>query len=573
MSEPLLGHEHGGSLNNSDAELAEAQRKPPGRGKRLSSQLLAPTTGSEGSRKLFKFMCMMTLVTSCQTGAVPSMLTTIEEEFDMDYVQQGLLGCVVYFALTLSCPCASFFLHRFHARWVLMVSLIFFLVFVLLFALTPTGHSYVLIGCMGGIGFCQAYIMVFSPVWLDEFSPPDKKTGWMALLQSMTPLGVMTGYALGTISSMIVGEYGTGAWRWPFFAQAALVLPCIIGLYFVPHADLDVHSIDDVREAARVQVGVTTPIVAGGRNNQRPNQLRVDPSSVVYGRKLGRESVTRARMNSAFMYDDVAAPHDGCCSALCRLLTNGLFVFVVLSLSGLYFVVSGIQYWGTKYMTDEIGGDPNTVKLLFILTSATAPILGVFVGGSVVDSIGGYRKNPVGTIRLAVAAGLVASILAAPVTYVNNMYACTGLLWGVLFAGGSIVPAATGLFIGVVDVKDRAMASSIAVLSFNVLGYGMSPLASAFAMSQFNSLRIGFRLCLYGCVVPLVSMCFAWWFAAAKDINSIEEEGESDMSGAEDSSRENSDVTTVIYDPAEDYPADFQAQQRRPSGSNFTYVL
>jgi hypothetical protein len=45
------------------------------------------------------------------------------------------------------------------------------------------------------------------------------------------------------------------------------------------------------------------------------------------------------------------------------------------------------------------------------------------------------------------------------------------------------------------------------------------------------------------------------------------------MSGAEDSSRENSDVTTVIYDPAEDYPADFQAQQRRPSGSNFTYVL
>jgi hypothetical protein len=40
-------------------------------------------------------------------------------------------------------------------------------------------------------------VQVFNPVWIDEFSPPEMATRWLASLQAATPIGVMIGYILG----------------------------------------------------------------------------------------------------------------------------------------------------------------------------------------------------------------------------------------------------------------------------------------------------------------------------------------------------------------------------------------
>ena len=60
-------------------------------------------------------------------------------------------------------------------------------------------------------------------------------------------------------------------------------------------------------------------------------------------------------------------------------------------MSALYFTVTGVQYWGTKYLLISLHAPLLLVNVLFILCAATGPVLGVFFGGYVVDLFGGYK--------------------------------------------------------------------------------------------------------------------------------------------------------------------------------------
>lgn len=52
----------------------------------------------------------------------------------------------------------------------------------------------------------------------------------------------------------------------------------------------------------------------------------------------------------------------------------------MLSLSTLYFVVTGIQFWISDYLLNVLGGEDTLVYTCFIVVSVTAPTSGVLVG-------------------------------------------------------------------------------------------------------------------------------------------------------------------------------------------------
>jgi hypothetical protein len=51
-----------------------------------------------------------------------------------------------------------------------------------------------------------------------------------------------------------------------------------------------------------------------------------------------------------------------CLATLGRLLSNSIYVCTVLALTGLYFVVTGVQFWATDFLITVIHGDVNTVR-------------------------------------------------------------------------------------------------------------------------------------------------------------------------------------------------------------------
>lgn len=75
-----------------------------------------------------------------------------------------------------------------------------------------------------------------------------------------------------------------------------------------------------------------------------------------------------------------------------KLLNNQEFVSVMIAISGLYFVVAGIQFWFPYYFQEVLHADRSVTVSLFAIISITGPSMGVIVGGLVTSYYGGYNS-------------------------------------------------------------------------------------------------------------------------------------------------------------------------------------
>jgi len=75
------------------------------------------------------------------------------------------------------------------------------------------------------------------------------------------------------------------------------------------------------------------------------------------------------------------------------MVTNPVFVGLVLAISGLYFIVTGIQYWITVYMITVLGATAEVAAIYFVFLCFTGPIIGCITGGIVTQYFGGYNST------------------------------------------------------------------------------------------------------------------------------------------------------------------------------------
>uniref|UniRef100_M4BYL5 Major facilitator superfamily (MFS) profile domain-containing protein n=1 Tax=Hyaloperonospora arabidopsidis (strain Emoy2) TaxID=559515 RepID=M4BYL5_HYAAE len=221
-----------------------------------------------------------------------------------------------------------------------------------------------------------------------------------------------------------------------------------------------------------------------------------------------------------------------------ELLRIPVFCLIVFGLTTVYFVVTGVQYWSTIFMIKSLHASKYLVNALFVVVSGTGPILGVFFGGWLIDRYGGYRgvAQRAKALGICMILGLTAFFISAVTTFFNDVFITSGFLWLLLFFGGSILPACTGIFISVVPAEHRAIASSFSVMVFNLFGYSLSPYLTGLIMewviskqgqpkSYFEfcdeacAYRIGFRFCLCWSVWSVLCIGSAWHIASRQAEN------------------------------------------------------
>ena len=72
---------------------------------------------------------------------------------------------------------------------------------------------------------------------------------------------------------------------------------------------------------------------------------------------------------------------------MCSLLCNWVYLGLVLSLTGVFFLVTGIQFWMSTYMQTILGADKETAAFAYIGLSFLGPVLGVVIGGLCVTKL------------------------------------------------------------------------------------------------------------------------------------------------------------------------------------------
>ena len=75
------------------------------------------------------------------------------------------------------------------------------------------------------------------------------------------------------------------------------------------------------------------------------------------------------------------------------MVSNKTFLALMFSLTGLFYVVTGIQYWLPDYIQNVLDIEPHTATLYFVTMSLSAPIGGVIVGGIITSAYGGYNNK------------------------------------------------------------------------------------------------------------------------------------------------------------------------------------
>ena len=168
-------------------------------------------------------------------------------------------------------------------------------------------------------------------------------------------------------------------------------------------------------------IGNTTS--AGGRH-RTDSRVRLSFVSVPSGSFVSQADwANDAEAREVQQTEDPTAnlvPGRSASSAATTVENLPVYGLMTLCVSSLFFVSGGLQFWATPYMeqirlqevapTETCASEVqksahNLVVTLVAVITLTAPTFGVFLGGSAVDSIGGYRGNAGRTNLKMLAAG------------------------------------------------------------------------------------------------------------------------------------------------------------------------
>ena len=446
--------------------------------------------------QVYFLLALAQVILYAETGAVPSLLVDLTKDFNLTFTEQGYLGGTVYAGIACGAPFTSMLVTRFEPRSVLIWSITINAMFTVLFGLTPLGWSRLLITIRWFIGFTQATLAVFCPVWVDRFATKGNKGKWFAILQVTIPLGVMAGYLLGWGANGLQNEsegsecFGdsVGCWRFPFVLQGIVTIPLVIGFMSVKHEYLD---------------------IGGGREDK---DTRLEDNMGCFAKACF--SVKQ------YFYD------------LWTIVTQFYFTSVVILITTMYFVLVSIQYWATAWMIVGREYNENAVMGWFIFCSATGPTGGAIFGGWFVDYLGGYigsleqRRYSVGVMFAIYTCGCA-------FTVGTTMWVGGGLAWVVfclwtsLFCGGCVVPALTGMYTAAIPTaRLKILGSSLMLVVISIFAYFLCPVIAGYLMTQFNkdmpeclgynsgkcpaALERGFAYSLNMSIISLLCLLVVW---------------------------------------------------------------
>ena len=483
---------------------------------------------------IFIFFLLSNLFLNYDTGVIPASLIEITKEINFDYSEQALIGALVYLGLSFASIFVGMIFSRFGPSKV--CSLILLLNCLSCFTFSLSSNKIILFCMRFLMGATEAFIVIYGPVWVNNYAPLEYSTTWMGILHSCTVLGVVAGYIVASIIINFFGHYFT----WRFAIQIQGFAEIIFALFFWFENDEYINV--DVRKTISA-----SEVEMENKNNNVSNNINNNIYTVPHGSNASfniNSRMSKRKFNPRIDSIETSNIH-GFLFQTKIILTTPLYISITLGLCSIYFIVTGIQFWMTKYLIEILEAEPLLVNIIFSIISITAPLFGVLVGGAFSDKYGGYKgENVIKAIKICIAFGLISFVFAFPMGFLFQLIYLSILLWTFLFFGAAIIPIGTGIMISSVQKDCQATSSSISQLIFNLFGYFFSPMLTGYIMDEFIDKRQGFiwgmRVVFWWVIFSLLFFIISYFIANLKYEKQKKNPDESEESSMiDDSMKEN----------------------------------
>eukprot|EP00659_Diplonema_papillatum_P022053 gene22053-33831_t len=400
---------------------------------------------------------------------------------------QGLLSSIVYLGLSLGAVLTGIGFWYIPPQRLLQVSLILNAAFAAVFAVSV--NRAMLFSSRVLVGVTQATLLVYAPCWVDEFALREYVSLWMSLVQAAVPLGIVAGY----MTAGLLASNTSLRWSWSFYIQCILLGVCVLGLLFLP--------------ARLMRIGADTQQPAPKEKISKKHEPDHDSDSD----------------SSADEEMEEVKPEK-----FSAVLRNAVVWGSILTITSLYFVVTAMQLWITDYLTTEplpvdVPGDTqddrySNVVFAFGITAITGPVVGVILGGFILDSpkfVGGYTEHPNKAACFSMIVGCIAALFAVLSLVMNEFIPFIVCIWFTLCFGGAGVPGLTGVIVTSVSYHLRGMTVSFAGLFYNLFGYFAGPLLTGIVADGYGMNR-GFQIAMGWGLVGAVTGIVTWVYAVKK---------------------------------------------------------
>ena len=500
----------------------------------------------EKNTKIYILFLISNLLLNYDTGVIPASLLEIQKEINFDYTEQALLGSLVYLGLSTASLFVSPIISKYGAKDVCSIVLLLNSLCCFIFSLSK--DKFILFSNRFLMGITESFVVIYGPVWINNYSPQNKSTTWLGILHATTIFGMITGYIFSGIVINFMSNFFN--WRFAIQIQGIFLIPVSILFYFeddnyisIKFSSLEeeyeaninrynsqkdfIHKINFTVESKNSR-NIKSDILNSERAIYIQKKIYSSNENILKEGEIGEEKKSKSQKkekNSQKSYSHYSSStkniYINFIKKSIKILSNPIYISMTFGLCSVYFIVTNIQFWMTAYLIDIIGANPLLVVSVFSFSSITAPLLGILIGGTLSDNYGGYKgKNTYKAIQMCVAFGLIAFIFAFPLGFIFSFIYITILLWAFLFFGAAIVPICTGIMISSIKQEDQATSNSLSQLIFNLGGYFLSPFLTGFIMDCFDDEKQGFiwgmRVGFWWVFFSVFSLIFAWVYEYKK---------------------------------------------------------
>ncbi|OII74884.1 major facilitator superfamily transporter [Cryptosporidium ubiquitum] len=563
-------------------------------------------------RFVFAWMLIAQVLRNYDTGALPVLLGLISDEFGLDEMKLGVLGAVPYVSAMATAFIMNHPLQKYSQKWIIVTSL-FFLSFGLALLLSSTSSTLLYISRII-MGSMQAPLSIYIPVWVDEFTPPNKLTAWMGASQVTMIIGVAIGYLITGFTL----NYHNG-WRYSLLVPCLLLLLMSICLMFTKSEYFNVkyssHESNDleiemgegkmnsskiigldrhIKDDAVIQysipsscstelvespcnsIAISTKFITvdklqentsninnissfsfdarvrkisndfsaemkpmnGKSNSNNLNDLQNDvpikkpiiqPTLTTHYISISRslslsEFANGMPQNTQLTNSgNVMFKQETFANSLCEdelglensksstfkkliaykkwkcLLANSTYMLSITILSVIYYVVTAVQFWTTRYLQQIYTTRDGIIFMSFSATAVIAPTTGIIFSGFMIDFIGGYKSNRglFYTMLFCMISATFATLFGVLALIIDNFTVTIAGIWGLLFFGSFLVPPITGISVGVVEPKIRQFATTVAMVTYHVFGFALGSLLPGAVLQLTGITRSGMTI-VYG---------------------------------------------------------------------------
>ena len=132
---------------------------------------------------------LSTLFLNYDTGVIPASLLEIIKEIPLDFKEQALIGSLVYLGLSFASLFVTLLFNKFGPAKVNAFMLLINSLCCFIFSFSA--NKTVLYSTRFVMGVSEAFIVIYAPVWVNNYSPPSKSATWMGILHSFAAIGMV----------------------------------------------------------------------------------------------------------------------------------------------------------------------------------------------------------------------------------------------------------------------------------------------------------------------------------------------------------------------------------------------